>query len=79
VQRQAKNMDNANERLFLVTSIVTRTPYMERDHKSEEKDIVWAVSADEARAKTELFYEAKTSEYNVYYSCSVEDVREAIR
>ena len=53
---------------FLVKGIVRKTPYMGDTTSFEDTRLVKADSPDQAERKFQNYWEAKTSEYSVYYT-----------
>ncbi|NJL70661.1 MAG: hypothetical protein HC888_03100 [Candidatus Competibacteraceae bacterium] len=66
--------------LFFAQVKVEISCYMvdEDEHVEEWTHLVEAADEDEARRKVRKFYEAKSSEYSVYYSVQNIDISETI-
>lgn len=65
--------------LYLVKVNLEITQYMcDESEKKEKLHIVEATTEDEAEEKVIAYYDAKTSDYSVYYRASVEYINEAI-
>ena len=64
---------------YLVRGIVKISRYMAgQDEESEFYHLVVAENSQQAGEKFKAYYEAKTSEYSVYYSVSDYEVMETI-